>query len=254
MKRVLITRPKAQARQFASALESAGFEPVFFPVIETRPAADTTALDEALINLADYSWVVLTSVNGVEVVWGRLKALGLDQIPPGVRLAAIGPKTAGALRERGWQPDFVPDEYVADAILPGLGDVSGLKVLLPRAELARKDLADDIRGAGGTAHEITAYHTLPVEPEPHALQELHRGIDIVTLTSSSTVYNFVSLVEKAGFDPLDLPGNPVYACIGPITAATARELGLPISIEAGEYTTEGLVAALRRAFTQSMIP
>jgi uroporphyrinogen-III synthase len=250
MKRVLITRPKAQAPQFAESLKSAGFEPVFFPVIEIRPADDMTELDEALLNLSDYSWLVLTSVNGVEVVSSRMEKLGIKALPEGVRLAVIGPKTGEALQDRGLQPDFIPGEYVAEAILPGLGDVHGQNLLLPRAELARKDLAEGIRFAGGIPHEIIAYHTLPVEPGPHALQELRKGIDIVTLTSASTVHNFVSLVRQAGFDPLSLPGDPVFACIGPITASAARELGLPVLIEADEYTTDGLVYSLQKAYAE----
>jgi uroporphyrinogen III methyltransferase / synthase len=251
MKRVLITRPKAQARQFAETLRSAGFEPVFFPVIEIRPAADMTELDGALLNLADYAWLVVTSVNGVEVVWKRMEALGMQDLPPGVQLAAIGPKTAGALQDRGRQPDFVPGEYIAEAILPGLGDLKGQKVLLPRAELARKELAEGIRQAGGVAHEIAVYHTLQVEPTPQAIRELEAGIDVVTLTSASTVHNFVSLVRQAGLDPLRLPGYPVFACIGPVTAAAAREQGLPVYVEADEYTTEGLVEVLQKTFSET---
>jgi uroporphyrinogen-III synthase len=247
MKRVLITRPKAQARQFGEMLSSAGFEPVFFPVIEIRPVADTKGLDNALLNLADYAWLVLTSVNGVEIVWNRMQSLGINELPPGVRLAAIGPKTAGALKESGLHTDFVPEEYVAEAILPGLGDIRGKKILLPRAELARKDLAEGIRLSGGIPHELVAYHTLPVEPEQHVLRELRKGIDIVTLTSASTVHNFIALMKQAGYDPVELPGNPAFACIGPITAAAARQQGLHVSIEADEYTTEGLLKAIQES-------
>jgi uroporphyrinogen-III synthase len=254
MKRVLITRPKTQARQFAEVLISAGFEPVFFPVIEIKPIVDSTELDDALINLAKYAWLVLTSVNGVEVVWQRMEALGIKILPPGVRLAAIGPKTALALQERGLQPDFVPGKYIAEAIIPGLGDVKGQKILLPRAELARKDLAEGILHLGGFPHEIVTYQTLPVEPDQQAIQELGKGTDIVTFTSASTVNNFISLVRQAGFDPLKLPGDPVYACIGPITAATAREQGLPVCIEAQEYTTEGLLDALQQASIEKTNP
>jgi uroporphyrinogen-III synthase len=186
----------------------------------------------------------LTSVNGVEAVWERFAALELPAVPAGVRVAAIGPKTAEALLGRGVRPEFVPDEYVAEAILPGLGDLRGRWVLLPRADLARPALPQAIQAAGGVAHEIAAYRTLPAAPDPDGLQALSSGVDIITFTSSSTVRNFMALARAAGLDSLDLPGSPIFACIGPITTATAREEGLPVALTAGEYTTEGLIIAL----------
>jgi uroporphyrinogen-III synthase len=243
-KQILITRPKNQTAVFAEALRAAGAVPVDFPVIEIAPAEDTVALDRALQNLACYAWLVLTSANGVKAVWERLAALSLAGVPPGVHVAAIGPKTAAALQDCGVTPDFVPAEYVAEAILPGLGDLRGRWVLLPRADLARPALPEAIQSAGGMAHEIAAYRTLPARPEPAGLRALSSGVDLVTFTSSSTVRNFVALVRQAGLDPHNLPGGPRFACIGPITAATAHEEGLPVDIVATEYTTEGLLRAI----------
>ena len=243
-KRVLVTRPERQASEFGEALRAVGAEPVYFPVIEIGPAADTTCLDRALQKLTCYDWLVLTSVNGVQAVWERMDALGVDGIPEPVRVAAIGPKTADALRQQGVQPDFVPPEYVAEAILPGLGDLQGRWVLLPRADIARPALAEAIAQAGGVAHEIAAYRTLPSQPDPQRLQVLREGVDVITFTSSSTVRNFAALVAAAGLDLLQLPGNPRVACIGPITAETARQQGLPVDIVAEEYTTQGLIQAL----------
>jgi uroporphyrinogen-III synthase len=244
-KRVLITRPRAQAGPFATALEDAGAEAIPFPVIEIRPLSDTSALDRALNKLCCYEWLVLTSVNGVEAVWERLQALGLEREPPQVKVAAIGPRTAGALEARGVPLDFVPEEYVAEAILPGLGDINDCWVLLPRADGARPALPRAIQRAGGIAHEITAYHTLPAEPDSQGMQALQAGVDIVTFTSSSTVRNFIALSAAAGLDARALPGSPIFACIGPITASTAREEGLPVALVAEEYTTEGLLSALQ---------
>lgn len=243
MKRVLITRPQRQAGEFAAALSKAGFTPVFFPVIEIAPA-DPAPLDSALQQLDSIDWLVLTSANGVDAVWERLEALGIRKLPQGLRLAVIGPKTAAALRSHGCEPDFMPSEYVAEAILPGLGDLRGKNVLLARADIARKALAVAIRDAGGTAREVTAYRTLPAVPDPQGLAAIRQGLFAVTLTSSSTARNFAALSRQHGLDPLHLPGNPLYACIGPITAATAREEGLPVDVVAEEYTTEGMVKAL----------
>ncbi len=246
-KRILITRPRGQAESFAAALRAAGARPVVFPVIEIAPLEDAAALDRALKDLESYHWLILTSVNGVEAVWERLAAHKIEALPPDLRLAAIGPKTAGALRAQGAEPHFVPQEYVAEAILPGLGELRGRRVLLARAELARPALAQAIRAAGGTADEIAAYRTLPSRLDPEGLQALRAGVDVITFTSSSTVRNFAALVRKAGLDPLALPGDPLFACIGPITAATAREEGFPVHLEAEEYTTAGLIRALQSA-------
>lgn len=235
MKRILITRPRAQADDFAEKLRTAGFEPIFFPVIEIQPIENNIALERALSKLECYDWLVFTSVNAVEVVFGRLQNLSLPQV------AAIGPKTAEALKERGVTPAFVPDEYVAESILPGLGDLRGRWVLLPRAEIARKALPEAILEAGGIPHEISVYKTLPAQLNEEGLAALREGVDIISFTSPSTVQNFVSIVQQKGLDPLSLPGNPVFACIGPITERAAREEGFANLVIAKEYTTEGLI-------------
>jgi uroporphyrinogen-III synthase len=239
MKRILITRPRAQADEFAEKMRAAGFEPVYFPVIEIQPIENNTALERALSKLDCYDWLVFTSVNAVDVVFDRLT--GKNGFP---RVAAIGPKTAEALRTRGIKPDFVPEEYIAESILPGLGDVRGKWVLLPRAELARMALPEAICEAGGIAHEIAVYKTLPAQADPAGLAALKAGVDIITLTSSSTVHNLVALARRHGLDPLQLPGNPLFACIGPITEQAAREEGLTNLLTAREYSTEGLLEAI----------
>jgi uroporphyrinogen III methyltransferase / synthase len=250
--KILITRPRNQADSFADALSLAGFEPVFFPVIEIRPFEENVALDRAIAKLNCYDWIVFTSVNGVDAFFKRLPS-PLAPVPGrergaegGVRVAAIGPKTAHSLTVRGVTPDFVPDEYVAEAILPGLGDLQGRWVLLPRAEIARKALPEAIAAAGGVAHEIAVYQTVPAEPDPDGLAALQSGVDAVTFTSPSTVENFVVLVRRAGLDPLHLPGNPQIACIGPITEKAAQEAGFRDILVAEEYTTEGLVELLQK--------
>jgi uroporphyrinogen-III synthase len=243
---VLITRPHSQAEDSARNLRVAGAVPVLFPAIEIGRLEDTTDLDRALRALPAYDWLVLTSANGVEAVWERLNALGLSGIPQGVRAAAIGPKTAATLQQRGVTPQFVPGEYIAEAILPGLGELRGRRFLLLRADLARPALADAIRLGGGLAHEVAAYRTLPAQADPAGLEALRQGVDVVTFTSSSTVINFLALARQAGLDPLHLPGGPLIACIGPITAGTARQAGLRVDVVAETYTAEGLIQALVR--------
>lgn len=244
MKRVLVTRPSGQADEFASKLRTAGFEPIFFPVIEIKPVEKNIALERALSKLSCYEWVVFTSVNAVEVVFKDYSPFlltdGLE-----TKFAAIGPKTAEALKAHGKTPDYVPEEYIAEAILPGLGDLLGKWVLLPRAEIARKALPEAIFNAGGIPHEITVYRTLPAQPNPEGLAALHSGVDVITLTSPSTVQNFIAIAKQNGLDPYRLPNNPQFACIGPITELAAKEASLPNLIVASEYTTDGLLSVLK---------
>lgn len=242
MTRILITRPRQQADSFADGLKAAGFEPIYFPVIEIRPMNDNSELERALGSLSKYEWVVFTSVNGVDVVFSRLPAGAYFP-----KVAAIGPKTADALKTHSVAPDFVPAEYVAEAILPGLGDLKNKWVLLPRAEIARKALPQAIVEAGGIAHEIAIYKTLPAQLNPEGLAALNSGVDWITFTSPSTVQNFVEILRKQKMDPFQLAGNPKIACIGPITERAAKEEGFHVDLVAEEYTTEGLVRVLLNA-------
>jgi len=241
--KILITRPRAQADGFAEKLRAAGFEPIFFPVIEIQSIENNVALELALEKLNCYEWVVFTSVNAVDIVFDEYSVFFLKE-NAGVRFAAIGPKTAQALRKYSIEPDFVPEEYVAEAILPGLGDLQGKWVLFPRAEIARKELPEAIANAGGIVHEIVVYRTLPAEMDMDGLNALKSGVDVVTFTSASTVENFIAIVKQNGLAPLNLPGNPVFACIGPITEQAARDEGFQNIVVAKGYTTEGLMEVI----------
>ncbi|HSG41709.1 MAG TPA: uroporphyrinogen-III synthase [Anaerolineales bacterium] len=239
--KVLITRPRAQADVFAEKLRSVGIEPVLFPVIEIHPVENNTALENAIVNIQKYDWVVFTSVNAVDVF---LQMVGGKHASPLHKIAAVGPKTAEALRKRDIEPDFIPDEYVSEVIMAGFGDVKGKWILLPRAEIARKELPEAIVKAGGIPHEITVYQTLPAKVSKDELNTLKSGVDVVTFTSASTVENFVALTRQHGFDPLNLPNNPIFACIGPVTEQAAKESGFQKIVIAKEYTTDGMVNAI----------
>jgi len=246
-KRILVTRSRAQAADLCDKLSALGAQPIVFPTIDIAPLEDHTALDRAIADLSRYQWVVFTSVNGVAAVWDRLTAIGKDGRAFGrIPVAAIGPATAHALGKRGVQAQFIPDEYVAEAIVEGIGDVQGRRILLPRADIAREMLAIELERRGAVVDEITAYRTLPAAPDPTGLTELRRGVDAITFTSSSTVRNFVALAGRDGHSP-----HTVVACIGPITANTARELGFHVDVAATRYTTEGLVQALADYFSHA---
>jgi uroporphyrinogen-III synthase len=246
MKRILVTRPRTQMDSLVDGLRAAGFEPIIFPVIEIRSIENNPELDQALNNIDKYDWVVFTSVNGVEVLSDKLKQNSL--LP---HVAAIGPKTAAALIAHGVMPDFVPEEYIAEAILPGLGDLHGQRVLLPRAEIARKALPEAIVRAGGTAHEIAVYKTLPAQPDAAGLAAIKYGVDAITFSSPSIVENFLAILEENDLDPAKLPGRPMFACIGPITGQAAREAGIPNPVVAKEYTAEGLIEVIKKSMNNS---
>jgi uroporphyrinogen-III synthase len=241
--KVLITRPRAQADDFADKLRSAGFEPIFFPVIGIQPIENNVALERALEKLNCYEWAVFTSVNAVDVVFDEYSVFFLKN-NAGVKFAATGPKTAEALRKYNIEPDFVPEEYVAEAILPGLGNLQGKWVLLPRAEIAREALPKAIANAGGIAHEIVVYQTLPAHVDEDGLSALKSGVDVITFTSASTVEHFVTIARQHNLDLLNLPNDPVVACIGPITEQAAKEAGFQNRVVAKEYTTDGLIEAI----------
>jgi len=241
-RRVVVTRPEDQAEGLCSRLRALGAEPVEFTVIAIAPPETGGSLDQAIARLNSYDWLIFTSVNGVEYFWARLEApealaAGPAQFPA-AKVAAIGPATATALRRRGVQVCLVPAEYRAEAILDEIGDVAGQTILLPRADIARPALADGLRDKGAHVDEVPAYRTVPATPAAAAFDALRAGVDVIAFTSSSTVRNFVARTAGLSY------GDPLVACIGPVTAATARELGLRVDVVAKEYTIEGLLKAL----------
>ncbi len=251
MMRVLITRPRKDASEFALALGDIGAKAFFLPTIDIHPVADTTLLDRAISHLRDYDWLVLTSANAADAVLDRKTALGIDRFPENLQIAAIGPKTAARLLDGDVTPNFIPDEYIAEAILPGLGELNDLWVLLPMADNAHDTLPHAIQKANGNAHVVTAYHTLPAEPDPVGLAAICEGVDVITFTSGSTARNFVKLLEHAGLDPFHFSGEPKIACIGPKSAQTAQELGFSVDIVASTYTVDGLVQAIASHFRKT---
>ena len=246
-KQILVTRAQKQAADLCDALTAEGALPIPFATIEISPLEDFTQLDGAFASLSagEYAWVIFTSVNGVTACQERLVQIGVGmEVFSSARVAAIGPSTAGVLKSLDVRVDFIPGEYVAERILDGLDDVAGKRILLPRAELARPALAEALVQAGANVDEIPVYHTLLPSPDPVGVDALRQGVDVITFTSSSTVRNFVSMVGKE-------TGGALVACIGPITAQTAQELGLPVHMIAKAYTIPGLVDVLKEHFDTS---
>lgn len=246
-KRVLVTRATDQASRLSRLLREYGAEPVELPAIRIVPPEDFSALDGAVERLDHYDWVIFTSINGVDSFFDRVATLEKDARAFGrSRIAAIGTATADRLSEHGLRADFVPERFVAEEVMAGLVErgIAGKHVLLPRAELARDVLPDGLRAAGANVDVVVAYRTLPAEPSPEALRRVEAGeVDIVTFASSSTVRNLVSLLGGR----TELLERSFIACIGPITARTAADLGLRVDLVAQEYSVPGLVGALVNA-------
>lgn len=227
-----------------TALTSVGAHPISFPTIDIRPAQDLAPLDHALSALDRYAWVAFTSANSVAVFFDRL-ARRAGSVPPGVRIAAVGPGTARALTSRGARVDFVPSEFLGERLGQELGEVDGQRVLFPRAAGAREALALELTRRGAAVEDVVVYETLPAAPDPHGLRELEQGIDAATFTSASTVDNFFLLLDGRAARLLE---GVVIACIGPVTADAARARGLTVHIQPAEHTVPGLVSALVERF------
>ncbi len=251
-RRVVVTRARAQAGELSVELERLGAEVYEFPTIEIRAPEDFGPLDTAIGELDSFGWLVFTSVNGVEAFLGRLRHHGLDlrAVPRRAKVAAIGPATARKIEEVGLRVDVVPEEYRAEALIEVLeaGSLAGERVLIPRARVAREILPEKLREAGAQVVVAPAYESAPSsEGREELARRLEAGeVDCVTFTASSTVENFVGAFGAEEASRL-LSGTRV-ACIGPITAETARGHGLGVDAEAKEYTMAGLVEAVTDLF------
>ncbi len=240
--RIVVTRDRRQAADLAGPLEELGAEVQFAPVIEIRPPADAGPLERALERLEDYDWVIFTSVNGVRSFVERLDASCADLRKLRAKICAIGPATRAAIEGLHLKVDVMPKEYVAESLLEALAgeDLAGKRVLLPRAAVARDLVPVELGRRGAEVDVVEAYRTLPPENAAARIKDvLARGPQWVTFTSSSTVRNFVEAAGGASLKEVKV------ASIGPVTSATARELGLTVAVEAAPHTVAGLVAAIR---------
>ena len=249
-KRVLVTRSRSQASALAELLSLEGAEAVEAPTIEVRPLEDTAELDDAVRGVSRYRWAVFTSANAVDAVFDRLTALSLDtRALRDTRVAAIGEATSARLRDRGVIADLVPRESVSASMAEALrGHVAaGDRLLLPQADIAGEELRVGLSQAGADVRHVVAYRTVTPEASAELVSGLlEEGMDVVTFTSSSTARNFVRLL---GGDVGRL-GDTRVACIGPLTAATAKQLGMDIHVVAEKSTVAGLVDAIKAYYRE----
>jgi uroporphyrinogen-III synthase len=273
--RILVGRARHQAGSLSASLRSLGASVIEIPFIEIRKPQSYRPLDDALKNIRIYDWLILTSANGVEAMWERVRKLRITRRNlKHLQIAAIGPATKKAIVKHGLKVKMVPEEYVAESVVKGLRDkVNGKRVVLIRAKVARDVIPEELRSAGAQVDVIEAYETVVPQKSRVRLRALMRNAarrpHIVTFTSSSTARNFAELLCGSealprSDGPLRLRSGPApfrrhtdlrkvkadsfngiqFASIGPVTSATLRELHMPVAIEAREFTMGGLIRAI----------
>lgn len=247
-RKILVTRTRAQASEFASSLRDRGAQIFEIPTIEIVPI-QSPELDEALRHLTDFDWIFFTSVNGVDCFFQRGLDLGCltSDIP---KICTIGPATSKKVRDYGYEVALQPTLYQAEGVIEAFsryhgGGIEGLQILLPRARVAREILPDQLRSGGALVNLVPVYETVvPVESRTRLKRILSEGQpDLVTFTSSSTVHNFVKIAED-----IERIRELKYAVIGPITAETANEYGLQVVVMAEESTIPALAQAIEEYF------
>lgn len=248
--RVAVTRPAHQAAGLEERLQALGGEVLRRPLTRIEPPLDEAALRGAVLRLAEYDWLVLTSANGVLRVGAVLREIGVEpaSVLTQVRIACVGPATAEAMRVLAREPDIVPaGRFVGEGLLEALSaiDLAGARVLLAQAEGARPVLREGLRAAGAVVDAVVAYRTVPDPDGIEALAgDLARGdVDIVAFSAASGVKH---LATRVG----DSIGTVRIAVIGPETAAAVRAVGWPVHAEAAEHTEAGLAEAVVMAARQ----
>lgn len=247
--RILTTRASKQSGGLAAPLRELGADVIEVPTIEINPPSSYEPLDSALKKIKDYDWLVLTSVNGADAVFARLKELGMEASDlKHLDIAAIGPATKKAIEAQHLKVTVTPDKYIAESVIEALrGKTEGKRVLLARAKVARDILPSELKKAGVLLEVVEAYETKVPAGAQAQLQKLFSSRsqrpDIVTFTSSSTATNFLNLLGNDN-DQQQALKEVHLASIGPVTSNTLREAGFPPAIEAREYTMQGLVVAI----------
>jgi uroporphyrinogen III methyltransferase/synthase len=253
-RRIVVTRSREQAAELVDMLEERGAEAIQTPTIRIAPPEEYDPLDRACADAGSYGWIVLTSANAADAFFGRLLQRGDARDLKGVRVCAIGTSTAQRIGRYGVRADLVPDESRAEGVFEALkaaGPLAGARVLLPRADIAREVLPEQLRDAGAVVTEVVAYRTVVAGGERDSDHDIYRmlldrQIDAVTFTSASTVRNFARMLGEE--QAADLLNTTVVAAIGPVTAEAAQQLGIRTTVMPKKYTIPDLVDALVEHF------
>lgn len=247
-KTVLVTRSLNQSGSFTGRLQAAGAQVLEVPALEIGPPSTWEPLDRAIADLQRCHWLILTSTNGVEAFFSRLQAAGKDsRALADCKVAVVGQKTAQCLQQFGIVPDFIPPDFIADALVSHFPEsLRDRTVLFPRVETGGRDvLVKELSDQGASIWEVPAYESrCPAALTPEAIALLRaKRVDAITFASSKTVKNFLTLLQRAGFE-IDQVAGACLASIGPQTSQTCRDLFDRVDAEAREYTLDGLAEAL----------
>jgi uroporphyrinogen III methyltransferase/synthase len=256
-RRIVVTRSREQSAELIEMLEGRGAEAIPAHALRITPPDDSAELDTACAAARSYDWIIFASANAVDHFMARLLAIGDVRDLYGVRLCTVGPSTASRLQRYGIRVDLMPAEFRVDALadlLRASGDLKGRRILLPRADIARDKLAEELREAGAEVHDIVAYRTVPGSDERSGDYDVYRmlldrQIDAVTFASASAVRNFVTMLGRE--QAADLLRTTVVASIGPVTAEAAQQLDIATTVMPGRYTIPDLVDALVGHFESS---
>ena len=247
-RRILVTRTADQATELANRLILAGAEPIIVPTIAIIPPSTYADIDKAIARLDQIDYLLLTSANAVTAFFNRLQALGLDAgVLTGLKTVVVGPKSAAALAKHGVAADLVPQDYRAEGVVELLRDrVAGKRLLYPKAAQARDLIPTELAKAGAEVIAPEAYASAaPEEAADRLKNALAGGLDLLTFTASSTVKNFVELLDA---DSLQLARKVPVASIGPLTSDTARKLGFTVVVEPESSTLDDMVEAINIYF------
>jgi uroporphyrinogen III methyltransferase/synthase len=257
-RRIVVTRSSDQAGELVARLEDLGAETIAMPTIRICDVEDFTDVDAAIDAADSFDWIVFTSANGVEHFMRRFLERRDIRDLAGSHICTVGPATTAAVERYGIRVDLIPSEYRADAIVSALADLdqlAGRRFLLPRADIARDLVVDELRAAGAEVADLTVYRT--IEAGESAGQDVYRqlldrSIDAVTFSSASTVRNFVRILGED--QAADLLRTTTVAAIGPVTAEAAQQLGIAAQVVPAEYTIPALVDALAEYFRKHPNP
>ena len=245
-KRILVTRTREQASELVRLLEDQGADCFEGATIAMEPPDSWDPLDDALNKLAEYNWVVFSSINAIRFFFKRMFEKGLDtRALHGPKIAVVGEATAEVLKEYGVIADLIPEEYTGDGLAKSLVEqgVSGNKILIPRAKKAREVVPETLQQHGAEVTVVPVYQNVKPHDYEKVVAELESGrIDMVTFTSSSTVTNFLEMIGDENKDRL--LNNVTIACIGPITAKTASKKGLNIDVQPDNFTIPAMVESI----------
>jgi uroporphyrinogen III methyltransferase/synthase len=248
-RRIVVTRSREQGEDLIEMLEARGAEAIAAPTIRIAPPQDIEPLDTAADTAGTFDWVVFTSANAVESFMAKLMERGDIRNLKDVRVCAVGPATAARIEQYGIRVDAVPADHHAEGVLATLtsAGIRGKRFLLPRSDIAREVLGDELRRAGADVTEVVAYRTTSAVAERQGDRDIYRmllerQIDAVTFTSASTVKHFVQIYGED--QAVDLLATTVVACIGPVTAEAAQQLGIQTAVMPERYTVPDLVDAL----------